>query len=83
MWLSVGECYVQFAIASWYYRHALWLVLVDALHLGYSQDMEQTAINVNLPVAILVVGVGQGGGVADARLCYRIEHWLLQQLVQP
>ena len=49
--------------------------MVDALHLGDTQNMEQTAINVNLPVTILVVGVGQGGGVADARLCYHIEHF--------
>ena len=75
MRLSVGERYVQFAIASWGYRYALWLVLVDALHLGDTQNMEQTAINVNLPVTILVVGVGQGSGVADARLRYHIEHF--------
>ena len=75
MRLSVDERYVQFAIASWDYRYALWLVLVDALYLGDTQNVEQTAINVNLSVAILIVGVGQGGGVADARLRYHIEHF--------
>ena len=73
--MSVGERYVQFTIASRGYQYALWLVLVDALHLGDAQNMEQATINVNLSVAILVVGVGQGGGVADARLCYHIEHF--------
>ena len=74
MRLPVGEGYAQFVVAVWAYMHALWLVLVDALHLGNAQDVEQTAININLSVAIKVVGVGQRGTVSNARLCHNVAY---------
>ena len=75
MWLPVGEGYAQFVVAVWAYMHALWLVLVDALHLGNAQDVEQTAININLSVAIKVVGVGQRGAVSNACLCHNVAYF--------
>ena len=74
MRLPVGEGYAQFVVAVWAYMHALWLVLVDALHLGNAQDMEQTAINIHLSIAIKVVGMGEGGVVLHACLCHNVSH---------
>ena len=74
MWLPIGKGYVQLVVVAWGYMHALWLVLVDALHLGNAQDVEQTAININLSVAIKVVGVGQRGTVSNARLCHNVAY---------
>ena len=76
MWLPIGKGYVQLVVVAWGYMHALWLVLVDALHLGNAQDVEQTAININLSVATKVVGVGQRGAVSNACLCHNVAYFV-------